>query len=413
MSTDQQVGQQLRLAGPLTFRQRAGLIALLGFAAVVNLALIHLSKANSYDDGNISIAVNALRAYKLHFYDHVQEVWPYPPGYLPVGLLAQRLPFAFSTASRLFGAVADMALAWLVQEMLGWRGVTFGRRMIAAGLLALGPCVLATSVVHGQIDVVATLFAVAGYAAWERLDGWQRPALTGLLIGIGADIKLPAGLAALSLVALTCGWRERARLVGWTALVPVVTVAPFALVTPRAARIALTYHGLPGVGGLSLLVQPAFALAWYHNQSVALSSLEKDAMHVSGDVTVAAILLVMAACWRWRPAPAIGASLMYLAVYVFGVNYLLQYVVWILPFLLLAGLFRTMAGLQALYLVPLWFRYHNSFTNPPENAPLIGSVTAIRDVYVPAMALLWLFFLVLLTCLLWQSATRRARIWPP
>lgn len=54
-----------------------------------------------------------------------------------------------------------------------------------------------------------------------------------------------------------------------------------------------------------------------------------------------------------RPPPAVGAVLLYLAVYVTAADLTPYYYMWFIPFLLLAGWWRAATVVQVLLLIPL------------------------------------------------------------
>jgi hypothetical protein len=372
---------------------------------------------NTFDVGNIALAGHALAHHGVRMYASFDrpDRWPYPPLYVPLAALANKaagvLHVSFSTLIRLPDVVADLALALLVEQMVAWRGATATRRLAAAAAVAVGPCVLSVSAVHGQIDVFAIAFAVAGYAAFQRFTGTKRAVAAGLLIGMGAAIKVVPGFAVLPLLPHLPDWRQRGRLLAATAAVPILSVLPFFVATPSAVkRILLGYHGLAGVGGLSLAVQPRLALFWFAHGVYHVSRVGQILQDASVWLTLAGVVAVTVVCWKWRPEPAVGASLIYLVVWICGVNYFLTYAVWGLPFFILAGYTAATVAFQAVYLVPLWFAYDGLLTHRPT---LRHGNGAVEHLYVPAMLILYLAFCcavgVLVYAMAWaQPNTPRA-----
>jgi hypothetical protein len=177
--------------------------------------------------------------------------------------------------------------------------------------------------------------------------------------------------------------------------IPVLATLPFLLAEPHATSEIFRYRGIAGVGGLSLLLQPDLGLHWLHGTVVSNSGLTNTLQDLTGPILVLPLLAVGAILLVRRPAPAVGAALIVLTLWVFGVNYFLQYAVWGLPFFLLAGWWRAAALLQAVYLIPLAFRYI-----PPVFKTDPASSTLVSVGYIPVMIALWLSWAAALVWLL-------------
>ena len=107
-------------------------------------------------------------------------------------------------------------------------------------------------------------------------------------------------------------------------------------------------------------------------------------IHHGGLVTVVGMLGVLVLLARWRPGPVEAAVLIWLAVYVFGVNFAFQYLPWGLPFFLIAGHTKAVALLEAVVLAPTIFYYSH---------PHITHVSAL---YAVLMIAVWVGFTVAL-----------------
>ncbi|WP_371852329.1 glycosyltransferase family 87 protein [Nocardia arizonensis] len=95
---------------------------------------------------------------------------------------ASPLPGALQVVIYFNVIAVGLALAWLVTV---WASAMLsGRRIWDAALIACSPLVL----VHAftNFDAIATAFAATGLLAWSR----RRPALAGLLLGLGGAAKL-------------------------------------------------------------------------------------------------------------------------------------------------------------------------------------------------------------------------------
>jgi hypothetical protein len=137
------------------------------------------------------------------------------------------------------------------------------------------------------------------------------------------------------------------------------TMAPFVAVTPHEALRVFTYHGVPGFGGISLLVQPDFPqriLAGLPTDASSALLFMRDHGH---QVALLPALVVLAVVlWRRREDPVRASVLLWLTVWVFGANFFLQYLVWGLPFLLVAGYLRAVWAVQIGLLLALLLVYN-------------------------------------------------------
>lgn len=312
--------------------------------------------------------------------------WPYPSGTFPWMLLAHiatnGTPLPFHGVIHLPMIAADAALAVLVALWLRRRGATERRSLTGAGLVALGPSFVLISGYHGQLESLAVLPGVLALWAWER-KARDRAWTSGALVGLGAAVKTFPIALLLALVPTARSRREALRTVGWAATILLLAVGPFLVATPGATVNALRYTGVPGVGGLGLVLQPSLAGYWIlgfpfdpSELTLTVARLNTVLLAIVG-VGVGALLLYT------RPRPVDGAVLVWLAVYAFVPSFFFHYLLWGLPFFLLAGYLKEVAALQALVLVPTLLGLLR-----PWDEPLLLAV------YVPLMILVWCGFLV-------------------
>lgn len=360
--------------------------ALLGVGTVVRLVVMALTSGQPYDMGSFHIVLNALRDNAFDTYSVVntsdgQFHWPYPPAFFPwilmAGHFAGTTALSFADLIRLPSIVADAAIAWLVQDFLGRRGATERRRLFAAGLVALGPSFIVISGYHGQIDALAILPAVGALWLWEHGDAGRRALLAGLLIGLGVALKTVPGLVLIALLPTVRSWREAARLIGAAAAVPLAMLIPFFVSDPSGVRHLADYGGVPGAGGLTLLVQPDLARVLLakapHYSEASLTLYDyKGLVNAVALVTVGALVFV-----RRLSAPR-AAVLVWLAVWSFGTGFLFQYLVWGLPFLLLDDHLVAAVVLQIVGLVAALLFYLSPWHSD-----------TIVVVYVVLMLALW------------------------
>jgi hypothetical protein len=126
----------------------------------------------------------------------------------------------------------------------------------------------------------------------------------------------------------------------------VALLLPFLLAGGSGIDWVLRYHGGAG-GGLSLLFSPqapAGALGLSHAPLTAVTrALLAHGQWIAGAALAASAVLLL----RYRPPAILGAVLVWLVVYAFGVTFFLQYMVWGLPFFLMAGYVRQVLVLEA------------------------------------------------------------------
>lgn len=381
-------------------RGRRRLLALLGAGLVARLVLAFVFEGASFDIDSFRLVRDALGDDLLGLYGQVNGGgffrWPYPPGYLPwvatADGLASLTGLPFHGWIQLPAIAADLAIAWLVQSMLGRRGASEPARLGAAALVALGPTFVATAGYHGQIDSVAALAALAALAVWER-GGEGRALGAGLLIGAGATVKTFPLVIVLALLPWARSRREAATILAVPAAVVALALAPFAIAHPGDTIDSLQNRGLPGLGGISLLVQPELARAAIEGVNPGEANAATNFILGRGELVVIGLLVALGAFIMWaRPDPVRGAVLLWLGLYAFGLNFALHYAVWLLPFLLVQRRLRTVALIQLL-LLPAAVIYYG--------APWGGDVAWIA--YVVVMAGAWALFVTLL-----GSEARRA-----
>ncbi len=338
--------------------------------------------------------------------------WSYPPLFLGwlagASWLSDISGLSFHGLAKLGPTLADVGLALAVYVYLAWRPAAERVCLAGAALVMLGPSFIAVSGYHGQIDSVAILPAVLGLMAWERRPKTRRAIEAGLLIGVGAAVKTTPLLLVVALLGSARSWRERAELTGAAIVVPALCLAPLWIAGIDLGRVT-GYTGVPGWGGLSLAIDPG--LGWDSINGLGISRPSG----VSATMQDAARWITLGVCGcvagfvlRYRPAPIDAAVLLWLAVYAFSPNFFLDYILWGLPFFIMAGYLTQVAVLQLALLVPTVAYY----------VALLPTKAAILPIaYVPAMIGLWVFWVVatfvVAARLVRQHKTEPSGIQPP
>jgi hypothetical protein len=363
---------------------------LVGLGTAGRLIWAFATYGHFFDIESYRIVDDALLTDPLHFYSHVTFVvgdgieqfrWPYPPLFLPwilaSGGLENATGLPFDGVIQIPSILADAAITVLVYSFLRWRGAGERVCLIAAGLIALGPPFVVISGYHGQIDSLAILPAVAALIVWERAPD-RRALIAGLLIGLGAATKTVPGLMVLALIPTARDRREAITLVVVAVAVPALLLAPFMAADPSGASGVFDYSGAPGLGGLSLVLQPNLAADWLTVDTLHLTSASQWLVDRQGLPLILALAATALFLLRYRPAARDGAVFVWLVVYAFTPNEFLQYSIWGIPFLLMAGYVRSVLAIEAVILVPFVITYST-----------IWESRDIALIYSPLMIGLW------------------------
>ncbi len=360
-------------------------------------------------------AAERVRAWHWHAVYQTPLAWTYPPLFLPwlagASWASDVSGLSFHGLAKLGPALADVGLALAIYVYLGWRGARERVRLAGAALIMLGPSFIATSGYHGQIDSVAILPGVLAFMAWERRPRSTRAVDAGLLIGVGAAVKAVPLLLVPALLGSARSWREAAKLVVAAVAVPALVLAPLWASGVNLHQV-IAYTGFPGLGGLSLVVDPALGWRWMTVVQPFVgggpNGIGQALQDMSRWITLAALTAYMAFILRYRPAPVDATVLLWLVIYIFSPNFFLNYLIWGLPFFIMAGYLAEVAILQAA-LIPATVAFYLSRWPSPS--------TADAAIYVPMLIALWLFWVIatfaLVQRIVRRSDARRSGIQPP
>ena len=208
----------------------------------------------------------------------------------------------------------------------------------------------------------------------------------GLLLGVGAAVKTVPILMLPTLVAYSRSRAEAVRVTCASLLVPAIVLVPLWLGGVNLHYV-FAYAGVPGFGGMSLAADPA--LGW-HEITVNIpfqysNGLTLTLLDASRWITLAALTAHLVFVRRFRPALADAFVLLWVVIYAFSPNFFLNYIVWGLPFFLMAGYLKEVALLQLALLAPTIAFYVSLWPNRTE---LLGYA------YVPMMVLVWVGWLL-------------------
>ncbi|HEX6489164.1 MAG TPA: glycosyltransferase family 87 protein [Candidatus Dormibacteraeota bacterium] len=310
-----------------------GLAALLVLSASLHVALLLTTTGASADLDNYHSQAFAV-THAVNVYRFVPNGYPYPPVWIWImwllaGLSHHGVPFAI--AVKLPATVADLGiivlLFWHEVRLHGWQSGA----LAAAALWALNPIAAVIAAGHGQFDAVPIFFMVLAVLLIARGDMRSRM-LASLALGLAIALK------------------------GY----PVVLLPYLVFTTPRGRRLAATGLALaPVLAAMAVYVlaagfSPAMithVVGYQSVQDLGLSAVLHNFTPITLSRTGQLVLTVVAAdlfvFWaltqsRLHPSRAeLGAAALFAMFYLVTPRGSIQYLVWGLPFFVLA--FRRLA----------------------------------------------------------------------
>lgn len=385
----------------LTRPQLAIVAGLIAVGTVIRVWIAFTNRGDAFDIDSAYIVARALAAHPLHVYSNLR--YPYPGGFLPVILacwrIAQATGLVFYGVFKLPTILADAGIAAVVAWGLGRLGAGPRERIVSVALVSLGPLFILISGYHGQIDAVALLPAVAAVIVWQLGEedrgregrGWQ----AGVLIGLGASVKTFPIFLVFALLPTARSRREAATMVGLSVAVPFASMLPFLIADGHHAITAITgTKALPGVGGVSLLIQPSLIHS-YLSRPVRTDGIVIDLLRRQNLIVGVAVLISGAYAYRRRLDAITAAALIFLVIYVVNPNWFYQYMIWGLPFFLLAGWRLEVAAVQLVLALPaaeLYFHF---------------GLPGLEWLYVPLVDLAWCGFLAATVVLILRTRSSR------
>jgi hypothetical protein len=117
------------------------------------------------------------------------------------------------------------------------------------------------------------------------------------------------------------------------------------------------HGGFPGASGLQLLLQPGLAWHYLSDYVFDLSTASRTLQMRGWILTLVAVIAAAIVLMRYRPPPVVGASLLWLAVYVTAANWQAQYMAWGIPFFLMAGWVWPVVAVDAVLVLVMLITY--------------------------------------------------------
>ncbi len=298
----------------------------------------------------------------------------YPPAALLPMLLAEFMSWSYPTSFAVLMGVCGAGC--IAAAGLALRAVGADATRTWAALLAIGvsPLVLG-SLFDTRFDLWPTLLAIGALAALVR----DRPLVSGVLLGLGFAAKLwPAVLLPIAVVHL---WRRRGRRsalihVGAFVAVAVVCFLPFAVLAPDGLRAMFSDQldrplQVESLGAAVIMAAEHLGLhplttVTSHGAQALSGHGAGLAADLSTVLEVAAVVAIWIVFARRRDvdgeATLLAAGAVLAAVVAFDRVLSPQYLIWLVPFVVLVrGVRGVLAGgllLLALGLTQTWFPWH-------------------------------------------------------
>ncbi len=295
----------------------------------------------------------------------------YPPAALPVLLLPAYMSWSYPTSFAVLMGLCGAGCIALVASALRAVGAAAVRLTGALLLLGVSPLVLG-SLFDTRFDLWPTLLAIGAVATLVR----ERPLATGALLGLGFAAKLWPGV--LLPVAVVHLWRRRGEPSGWATLFAFLAVAaacfvPFALIAPSGLHASITGQldrplQVESLGAAILMAAEHLGLRPLTTvTSHGAQALSGRGAGLAATLSTALALAAVVAVWlgfaRRRAAGAeevlIACAATVAALVAFDKVLSPQYLIWLVPFVLVVGGLRGAVAaallLVGLGLTQLWF----------------------------------------------------------
>ncbi|MBM4416726.1 MAG: DUF2029 domain-containing protein [Chloroflexi bacterium] len=271
--------------------------------------------------------------------------FPYFPGWLGVELgvwhVSQILDMQFWWLIRIVIVLADVANCFAIRWVAASTQGT-DRARIAGMVYALAPIAIIISGHHGQFDALPGLLALVAVGLVVR---GKRPVVAGLLLGGALALKpFPALLIPVILRAPEMSVRARLAVCAVAGSVVLAVSAPFLLVDALAM-----YSNIAGYGGLN---DQGFggilrSLWLIRADNVYLpGAFGQEISTTTRWLTLA--LMAAALSWLWRASTTRVAAAMFMIFVVSFGAVSTQYLIWPLPWLLVANVSLALPILYAI-----------------------------------------------------------------
>jgi Glycosyltransferase family 87 len=339
-----------------------------------------------------------IRAGQVPYRDFAFE---YPPAALPVMLLPAYMLWSYATSFAVLMGICGAGCIAAAASALRTVGADAARTWAALLAIGVSPLVLG-SLFDTRFDLWPTLLAVGAVAAIVR----ERPVLSGVLLGLGFAAKLwPAVLLPIAVAHL---WRRRGEadalvVVAAFLVVAAVCFLPFAWLAPDGLRAMFADQlnrplQVESLGAAVLMaaqhlgMRPLATVTTHGAQALSGrgAGLAADLSTVAEVAAVVAVWILFARRRNPDGEAVLLASAAAVSVLVAFDRVLSpQYMIWLVPIVVLAGGRRWFAAdallLLVLGLTQTWFPWHYWSLALDHRAPWSWYLLA-RDLALVALA---------------------------
>jgi hypothetical protein len=307
------------------------ILLLAGFVRLV--PAVWLPVGAGYDIESFRLVTDALLGDR-EVYTSVLGRHPYLPFqmYIMGGMaaFAHATGLPYVVAIKLPAILADVALTGLIFRALQSKESTRSSAVYLALLFALNPVSILVTSYHGQFEAVTLLFLVLSWYFWEFS---RRIKPSGIALGL-AILNKTWPVVFLPVVLMRIKDRRSQVLYSLLAIgIPVMAVLAYLVFFSAEPlpmlRRALTHRGVAGYWGVGAVLAPAA------NQLPSLQLLIDFLFSLRNWLLLAAVTFAL---WQTRRRPALDAILtLLLCLFVVTVGFGIQWLIWLVPFGLLAG----------------------------------------------------------------------------
>ncbi len=288
----------------------------------------------AYDAESFKLVGNLVRAGKDVYANTDRH--PYLPFQMYIIALASWL--GDNTAPHFFSWVrwpnifADLGITVLLYRSMLRLGRSESEAFWLAFVWAVHPVSVYTSVIHGQFDSIPLLFSLLSWYFLRFWKGWTAALLGGAALGFGILDKTWPVFLLPALVVAAPGIRRRLVFLAAAAAVPLLALAFYGALIGTTLHLIQTrvinYDAVPDRYGFT------YALAHYLKHLTPHSWLPFFQQHRR--YILLGSLLLVAALVTPRRDTATSCMVILLAFLVFAGGWGSQYLVWIVPFIIIA-----------------------------------------------------------------------------
>lgn len=253
-------------------------------------------------------------------------------------LVSRCTGWPFIPCLKIYTILADVGLALALYSTSRRLDKSVLESMSIGLLYALNPVTVVVTAYHGQLASIPMFFSLLAWCVWQLANSRHRDFLAGALLGIAISIQSWPAVFALAFLRDASNNRKRIRFLLAVALLPIVLSLPYPLsrgipldaFTVRLLRSNLLHKGDFGMWGGTWILQGLARL------SVPFSAALYDLAFDWGNFILLGLVLLF--FFFIFPKTNLITSLfnIVLLFYAFTAGWGIQWMVWIVPFLILA-----------------------------------------------------------------------------